>query len=359
MATIVDYIHKYGGISFSKKRFNDVDNAILSLLAYIDLGKYGAESSEGVRLADALSEFLKSMTYKQASRYGLAMKGVYSVAKELIDAPRFANITVSDYVYLADEDTQFGAMIFHITSLLDYICFEGTDHSIGGWKEDALLACYYPVSSHVLAADYLKKHIKLSGPSVILGGHSKGGNTALVSALMTTPMRRKKIRLIYSNDGPGLRKRELLSKEYKSIRAKYKHIVPQNSIVGMMLRQDDVFVIRSNQVGVFAHIPTTWEVIDDKFRRSVLTPRSRALNDAIVEWLDQHTDEERLAIVNECFGFLYECGINKTMDFRDPKKVVKVISNINSVAEDTRKLLLDVIKSCADRIGEATLRVNN
>ena len=47
------------------------------------------------------------------------------------------------------------------------------------------------------------------------------------------------------------------------------------------------------------------------------------------------------------------------MDFRDPKKVVKVISNINSVAEDTRKLLLDVIKSCADRIGEATLRVNN
>lgn len=358
MATMVDYIRRYGDVSFSKKRFNDVDNAILSLIAYIDLGKFGAEGGEGITLAEALSAFLKSMTQKEASRYGLALKDAYPIAQLLIDAPRFANVIVSDYVYLADGDTQFGAMVFHVTKRLDYICFEGTDHTIGGWKEDALLACYHPVSSHVLGADYLKKHIKLSGPSVILGGHSKGGNTALVSALMTTPMRRKKIRVIYSNDGPGLRKRELLSKEYKSIRSKYKHIVPQNSIVGMMLRQDENFVVRSNQVGVYAHIPSTWEVVDDKFRRSVLAPQADALNKSLVEWLDKHSDEQRLALVNECFDFLYKNDINMTMDFRDPKKVVKAISNINTVSEDTRKLLLDVLKSCADRVADVTIKPN-
>jgi hypothetical protein len=356
MASLIDYIHQYGGVSFSKKRFNDVDNVILSLLAYIDMSSTKAVTPEGVRLGDVLQAFIQTHSLKEVSRYGLAIKDAYPIAKELIDAPRFADITVSDYIYLADGDTQFGAMVYHVTKHLDYICFEGTDHTIGGWKEDCLLACYYPVSSHILAADYLKKHIKLSGPSVILGGHSKGGNTALVSALMTTPMRRKKIRMIYSNDGPGLRRRELLSKEYKSIRAKYKHIVPQNSIVGMLLRQDENFVVHSNQLGVLAHIPSSWEVIDDKLRRSVLTKQSSALNNALVDWLDKHSDEERLAIVNECFDLLGKSGIDNTMDFRDPKKVVKAISMINTIPEDTRKLVLDVIKSCADKIGEVTLK---
>lgn len=356
MASLIDYIHLYGGVSFSKKRFNDVDNVILSLVAYIDMSNTAAATPEGIRLADALENFIKSYTQKEISRYGLAIKDAYLVAKELIGAPRFADVRVSDYVYLADGDTQFGAMVFHLTKYLDYICFEGTDHTIGGWREDCLLACYHPVSSHILGADYLKKHIKLSGPTVILGGHSKGGNTALVSALMTTPMRRKKIRMIYSNDGPGLRRRELLSKEYKSIRSKYKHIVPQNSIVGMLLRQDENFVVRSNQLGVMAHIPSSWEVIDDKFRRSVLVKRSEALNKALVDWLDRHSDEERLTIVNECFDLLGKAGIDRTMDFRDPKKVVKVISMINTIPEDTRKLVLDIIKSCADKISEATLK---
>lgn len=356
MGSIIDYIHRYGDISFSKKRFNDVDNAILSLIAYIDLGKFGAEGSEGVRLGDTLAEYTKAHTQKEATSFGLAQKDAYPTAKAMIEAPRFADIRVSDYIYLSDNETQFGAMIFHITNSLDYICFEGTDHTIGGWKEDALLACHHPVSSHVLGAEYLKKHIKLSGPSVILGGHSKGGNTALVSALMTTPMRRKKIALIYSNDGPGLRRRELMSKEYASIRGKYKHIVPQNSIVGMMLRQEENFVVRSNQVGVYSHIPSTWEVIDDKFRRSVLSPQSDALNKSLIDWLDKHTDEQRLALVNECFDFLYKNDINMTMDFRDPKKVVKAVSNINSVPEDTRKLVLDVLKNCADRVAGVIIK---
>ena len=359
MASLIDYIHRYGGVSFSKKRFNDVDNVILSLIAYIDMSNTAAATSEGISLADAMEYFLATHSYKEASHYGLALKDAYPIAKELIDAPRFADIRISDYVYLADGDTQFGAMIFHLTKHLDYICFEGTDHTIGGWREDCLLACYHPVSSHILGADYLKKHIKISGPSVILGGHSKGGNTALVSALMTTPMRRKKIRMIYSNDGPGLRRRELMSKEYKSIRSKYKHIVPQNSIVGMMLRQDENFVVHSNQFGALAHIPSSWEVIDDKLRRSVLSSGSEALNKALVEWLDKHSDEERLSLVNECFDLLVKSGINWTMDFRDPKKVMKAISMINTVPEDTRKLVLDVIKSCADRISEVTIKNKN
>lgn len=358
MSSLIDYIHRYGGISFSKKRFNDVDNVILSLIAYIDFSKLGAEGSKGVKLGDALTQYVKAHTQKEVSHYGLAQKESYPVAQAIVEAPRFADITISDYVYLADSDTQFGAMTFHVTKHLDYICFEGTDHTIGGWKEDALLACHYPVSSHVLGAEYLKKHIKLSSPAVILGGHSKGGNTALVSALLTTPMRRKKIRLIYSNDGPGLRKRELESAEYKLIRDKYKHIVPQNSIVGMLLRQDDHFVVRSNQVGVFAHIPSSWEVIDDKFRRSVLTAQAEALNKSLIEWLDKHSDEERLTLVNECFDFLYKNNIDATMDFRDPKKVVKAIRNINNVPEDTRKLVLDVLKSCADSVAGVTFKLN-
>ena len=44
MSTIYDYVDNYGNYTFLEKEFNEVDNAILSMLAYVD---YTGIVSEG------------------------------------------------------------------------------------------------------------------------------------------------------------------------------------------------------------------------------------------------------------------------------------------------------------------------
>ena len=353
MANLIDYIHKYGHVSFSRKKFNDLDNIVFSYLSYLNYADTCAVEN-GHTLQEVLTDFISKHRFRDSQRRGLGERDAYKLAIEVKDAPRYANVIVKDYVYKMDSDSQFGAMTFRLTKRLAYVSFEGTDHSLGGWKEDCLLACSYPVDSHVLGIDYLRKHLRLTGPRIIVGGHSKGGNTALVSAMAMTGWRQKKIRAVYSNDGPGLRKREIESEAYKAIKPKFRHIVPHCSIVGMLLRQDSNFVVKSNQRGIYAHLPLTWEVMDDKFRRSVLTKQSLAINKSLVSWLDQHDDATRLKIVNDVFDSFYAAGMDTTMDLRNAKKLFVLIRDLKKLDKETRDLALNLAKYSYDNIVSAS-----
>lgn len=349
MANLIDYIHKYGHVSFSRKKFNDLDNLVFSYLSYLDLSDTVA-TENGHTLKEVCDDYLMKHRFRDVSKLGWGKRDAYKLAVEVKDAPRYADAIVNDFIYTADNDTQFGAVTFVVNRRLAYVSFEGTDQTLGGWKEDCLLACSYPVDSHTLGIEYLRKHLKMTSPRVIVGGHSKGGNTALVAAMAVTGWKQRKIRAVYNNDGPGLRKREYESKAFEEIRPKLRFIVPHCSIVGMMLRQPKPFVVKSNQRGVYAHLPLTWEVIDDKFRRSVLDKHSQALNDSIVGWLEQHNDEQRAKIVNDVFNLLYSAGMDTTMDLRNLKKVVLAIKNLKSVDKETRDLALSLVKYSYENI---------
>jgi len=349
MANLIDYIHKYGHVSFSRKKFNDIDNLIFSNLAYIDFNNTMAVKN-GHKLGEICEEYIKKNRFRDVSKQGLGRRDAYKIIMELKDAPRFANVTVNDFVYIMDEDTQFGAVTFRLTRYLSYVAFEGTDQSMGGWKEDCLLACSYPVDSHKLGASYLRKQLRVSGPRVIVGGHSKGGNTALAAAIEMRGWRQRKIRAVYNNDGPGLRRREMESEAFRALRPKYKLIVPHNSIVGMMLRQAEPFVVKSDQRGVFAHQMISWQVMDDKLRRSVLSARSQALNKAIISWLDKHNDSERLGMVNDVFELFDASGIDSTLDLRNFKKIIRLVKNFKDIDKETRELGLSLVKYSYDNV---------
>lgn len=349
MANLIDYVHKYGHVSFSRKKFNDLDNLVYSYLSYLDFtGTIISDNNH--TLHEVLEDFIAKNRFKDIAKQGLGKRDAYKLAMEVKDAPRFCNAIVRDFMYVIDEDTQFGAVTFVISRRLAFVSFEGTDHTLGGWKEDCLLSCSYPVDSHTLGINYLKKQIKMTGPRLIVGGHSKGGNTALVSAMEMKGWRQRKIRAVYNNDGPGLRKREFESKAFHDLKPKLHFIVPHCSIVGMMLRQPKPFVVKSNQHGAYAHLPLTWEVIDDKLRRSVLDKHSQALNDTIISWLEKHDDPTRAKLVNDTFGMLYASGMNTTMDLKNFKKVVGLIKTLNSLDKETRDLALNLVKYSYENI---------
>ena len=183
MGNVYNYLKQYGIYSFNYKKFNDIDNLVFSSLIYLDLtnmdinGKY--------TLKEIGSYYLNNKD--KLNKYELLLK-------ELINTKRYQNIILSDYVYKRDKNMQFGAVTFKISKKLIYISFEGTDKHISSFKEDANLACFYPVPSQIEAINYVNKHVSLFGPNVIIGGHSKGGNLALVSGMYLKKYKQFKIK---------------------------------------------------------------------------------------------------------------------------------------------------------------------
>ena len=119
----------------------------------------------------------------------------------------------------------------------------------------------YPVTAHKYAIDYINKYFRFSTKKIILGGHSKGGNLALVAALECKKSIYRRIINVYSNDGQGLRKEEANSKRYKDLEYKYIHICPYNSIVGLLLYHNMYYIsVDADRKPGASHSAISWQV---------------------------------------------------------------------------------------------------
>ena len=102
-----------------------------------------------------------------------------------------------------------------------------------------MMSYMFPVSSQKRAIDYVNKHFFFRRKNIILGGHSKGGNLAMVAAMYANFLVKDKIVSIYNNDGPGLLEEQYDSKYYKSIEDRLVNIIPSDSVVGLLLYHKD------------------------------------------------------------------------------------------------------------------------
>ena len=116
-----------------------------------------------------------------------------------------------------------------------FVSYSGTDDTILGWKEDLNMAYQMPVPSQEEAVEYLEKTVPHDGRMIRIGGHSKGGNLAIYAAVMCYDRLKRRIIGIYNNDGPGFLESMLERKSYLEVKDRIKTIVPETSIVGMLL----------------------------------------------------------------------------------------------------------------------------
>ena len=342
MIKLIDYVRKYGNYSFDDKEFNDVDNLVFSTLIYLDLSD--TSINENIHtLEEIANEYIKSYKPSFFNKIGIVSDDVYELLNIAKEKKRYKDIILSDYVYKFNGRMQFCAMIFNISKKLKYICFEGTDTLVSGWKEDFELSCYFPVSSHIEAINYVNKNISFFGPKVIIGGHSKGGNLALISSMYTRWYKKNKIIKIYSNDGPGLRKKEFESRKYKSIKKKYIHIVPENSVVGMLLRSDEHYVIKTSKNNILSHSITNWLIDEDKLSKGNLSEKSIKLYDSTIYWLNIHNDYERRIMTENIFKIFEEAKVNDLNDLKKIKKLIKVVYNMKNIDYATKELLTNLV----------------
>lgn len=341
MSDIFKYIDNYGNYSFKEKEFNEIDNLIFSSLVYLDYSNTLIYDNK-YTIKEIGESYLKDK---------IELNNKELLLKTIVDKDRYKNIILYNFIHKKNSDIQFGAMTFKLTSDLIYIAFEGTEKDISCFKEDAYLACFYPIPSQIEAIKYVNNTIKLFGPKVIIGGHSKGGNLALVSSMYMKKYKQHKILRIYSNDGPGLRKLEFESNEYQKIKDKYIHIVPSESIVGVLLRNDKYYVVKTNKKCIKAHSMFNWIIDDNHLVSDKLSYKSKKLSNNLLLWLDNHDDNKRLKIVNDVFNILEE-ELNKSRFDVAIKKLLDIILKLKDIDNDTKYLVKDLIFSIISNKGE-------
>lgn len=344
MSNINDYIRKYKDKTFDEEPFNEIDNLVFSSLIYLNFDGIVSKERKYITLEMAGKIYLGRNLFKNIKKYEIPQMGGYNILKIIIDSKRYKDVLMYNYIYISDLDTQFGAISFKINKDLIYIAFEGTDHLLSGWKEDFQMSYEFPVKAQEYAIKYLNYTIKLYDKNVVVGGHSKGGNLALVSSMYAKKFLRRKIKLIYSNDGQGLRKEQIESKKYQKIKDRYIHIIPNYSYVGILLRNDKHKVIKSSRKDILSHSIFTWLIDDNKLIETKISDISKKIEKSMNLWLDNHDDYERKKMITDIFKTLEDSGIYCSRDLIDIRKSINIIKRLNNIDNETKSLILNLLQ---------------
>lgn len=343
---VFDYVDYYKDYTFSERKFNEVDNIVFSLLSYVDFYGIVKESKEKITIKDAYDKFIKK--YVPRKNEFIAIKNGVKLFEKIKDTNRYKDIKMMNYTYVGTDVAQFSAITFCINDNLFYVAFEGTDSLVSGWKEDCKMAYHFPVEAQVLAKKYLDKNFLLKNCSLIVGGHSKGGNLALVSSMFCNYFVKRKIIKIYSNDGQGLRKAQIESKFYEKIQDRFIHIIPNYSIVGLLLRhRNNYIVVKSSKMGILSHDLATWQVSYDHLEKSKLSRSSKVFEDGFQKWLDKYDDEKRKIFVKEFFKLMENNDIKDLVEINIKKdlilNIVKQSKELNPIVKEMTFDLFKVI----------------
>lgn len=342
---LLSYVDKYGIYSFEDVPFTEVDNAVFSSLSYLDLKDIVSPNRfSPMRICDVAKIFFQN--YVKGEKKILAVRNAIKLLREIKDTKRYGDLLLYNYIYEEGDSVQFSALTIEINSKLVYVSFEGTDHLVSGWKEDFMFSYMFPTISQRKAIDYVNKRFFFRRKEIILGGHSKGGNLAMVAGMYANFLVRDKIIKIYNNDGPGLLKEQFESKYYKNIENKLVHIIPNYSVVGLLLcHMDDYIVVRSNRKSVWAHDLHTWVVQDKKFMRTELNLFSKTLEASILELLNGYDMEKRKKFVISLFDIFDRANVDSITDIAINKKLIfHLISEAKELDNEDRQILKDVFK---------------
>ena len=350
---INDFIEKYRDFDYFQKALCEIDILIYSQLSYISFDNVSFKGNETYTL-DEVSKMISIDTRK---KHISVQRRAFRLLQKIAGTKRYRNVLISDYMRVNGDDVQFGAVTFTLPNGDIVVSFEGTDDSIVGWKEDAYFSFQYPTPSQKEAGKYLNNVLKNTSNSIIVCGHSKGGNLALTAALGTGLLKRHKIKAIYSFDGPGLRKEEFSSFNYKNISKKLINIIPDQSIVGVLLYQENLDVIKSDASGFYQHAVDSWIIDDDKLLRTDRSKISIQFDSVVNTWLEKYDYKQRKQLIDSTFELFEKSQIKMLSDITENKleSLCVMIKTSNSIDMETKLFVFQCLKTLAGNFGNSII----
>lgn len=400
MGNIIDYAREEQR-SFEELPFNEVDALILAQLAYEDIPRlvpalddernmYGTfrgrmhhfpmdrhnlrQSAKALlrapfsaitlkQMDEVLHDGADSACQHQVHAANFTDPAImHSFVRTVAANPRFSGLRVGAFAerFDTDEQTQTAALTFLLPDGTLVLSFRGTDDSLVGWKEDFNMAFQYPVPAQRMAADYICAVAKLWPGDMILTGHSKGGNSAVYAAMNAPAKIRKRIAAVYSLDGPGFPEHVVTSEPYLSTVSKVHKIVPDSSIIGMVLETlEPCVVVKADCEGLMQHFAFAWQVDGNAFVRvDDIAPSSHEFNSSFNRWMTGLSREEREHAVDALFQVIHASGATTFSGLiaSMPLSLPSMIGAIVGLTPDERKHLMEAMRMLA---AAATARNRN
>lgn len=306
MDGIVDYIRWLGRFSFRELPFCDTDALVMCVISYFDLDPALEEGA--VRVSECGKALENGSVTLQITGGDMGNSEIF---REAIASKRFGELTISDYedVLQPKMPLQYASVTLSYQDEFSFLAYRGTDETIAGWKEDFMIS-FTQTESQRLAAEYARRVIR-PGRRYYLGGHSKGANHALYAACSLDEGLWSQVERVYLLDGPGLCPEVMDVSNLARVNGKTTRIVPEFDVVGRLFQPkiDDTRIIRSSASGILQHSLATWGV---SYGELALAPaqdrRSVALTQALNQWVEAMSQEDRRAMTEELFGALAAGG---------------------------------------------------
>lgn len=337
MGNVYDYIKYYKAYTFSEIPFNDIDNIIFSILSYLPLEKIDYKDDM------TLDEIISKLNMIKINEKSLGYKSI-KVLELIKNTERYKSIKLLSFDNVLDDSTQFSAITIKFDNYI-YVSFRGTDSSIIGWKEDFELSYNYPTNAQKKAIKYLDE-VSNYANKIIIGGHSKGGNLAIASAVEASDEIKKKITKIYNNDGPGFLINQIDSQNFKKISNKIVTIIPEESLVGIILDNINIRVVKSSNKHFSQHDLTSWNCFGSVLINATQSSSSLKYQNKIKKWIEKTSEEDRKRVVESFFDIMRIANIKEFRDLKNLSFVqLKVMfKETNNIRKSDEKIVFDTLK---------------
>lgn len=359
--TILEYLKEYGDVSFRDTPMNEVDSLVLCQFAYLKfdgLVPGVEENAHSIRLKDLenhsdYEKLFADERYEKVNR---------KLIMAMLAGKRYRNMKMNCYVNIVEKEweTQFSAITFLLDDGTLYVAFRGTDETIVGWKEDFNMAFLSPVPGQAYSVKYLNSVGSRLHRPFYVGGHSKGGNLAVYSAMNCNPEIQERIIKIYSMDGPGFRPEALQESNYDVIARRVEKILPHSSLVGMLFEWDMRFkVVESRTFGLLQHNPYTWLVKDGKLVEvKDIYERRKLLDNTLNEWILSLDEEHLRLFVDTLFQVINASQAEDLIQFTAEwkKSMNGIVAALKEVDDQTVSILKEVVKSLFEIAGDKMMQ---
>lgn len=348
MSNILDYIDWRGDLSVKESPFNEVDNLILTQIAYMDLADiaYGERVRESITLRAAVDSFFAKHRDTVPYMGVLLPDALPTLFRKAAESRRFGEMRMLRYKAVLDTETetQFAAVTVLVGDGSAYTVFRGTDDTLVGWKEDFNMSFMEHIPAQRLAAEYLASTASAVRGKLRVGGHSKGGNLALYSAAHLPPRVQKRVIAVYNNDGPGFGTDITESDGYRGIADRVLTVVPQFSVVGLLLEHGKVDkVVRSSGDGIWQHDACTWEVLGDRFvLADAISEDSLRIEKTLKAWVADLTVEQRRDLVEAVYKAFTANDAATLTDIATDK--LDFLRSLGKMDEKTREIIVSTGK---------------
>ncbi len=358
MANIFDYLSWRSDVPFSADPFNEVDNLILSELAYAKFD--GIVPGDGTQMT--LEEVCRRYFAIHKKEEILQDKAYTAPApllmEKMLEGERFFGTRLSYYLSDTDIKTekQFAAVTFLLPCGCVCVSYRGTDGTLVGWKEDFNFSFQTETEGQSRAVSYLDA-VGRAYPDrkIIVAGHSKGGNLAVFASAFCENDVQDRIEAVYTNDGPGLRHEIVELEGYARILPRIVSIIPDTSIIGRILSsKTEPKVVLSSASGLAQHDGFSWQVMKNRFVPAELSKAGQLIDKSLDTWLEHLDDDTRRTFFDTVYELFSATGVNSLSEISGQKIRTgeAVFASYRALPKEKRQEIFSVFKVFAKSSGQ-------